>query len=602
MRPTNLVRAVIIGAAAVALVVACGSEDSSTFDPNAGIDAGNGGSSSGSSGFVNSDSGPPPDAGPNPNCKPLTCAEQGIECGPAGDGCGGLIQDCGTCTTGLRCGGPGAPSKCVSPNIGTACTPKTCVDLDINCGPAGDGCGGIIANCGTCGAGQQCGNDTTPSKCVTATPTGPDGGACVPRDCSFYTAMGMNCGQQSDGCGGQLTCGTCTALGEFCGGAGPNICGNPPVCNTKTCADYPSDTCGQQSDDCGGLTLNCNTCAPPTICGGGGTPSKCGGGSITADGGGACIPKTACGSNECGDVADGCGGVLSCGTANCIGTTICGGGGTANQCGTPTCVKSPLTQAIACAGKNCGVVSDGCGGTWSCGGAGACGDGGAICGGGGTPNVCGGGTVTGPDGGTCTPKTAASCTTGQCGPYANGCGGIYTCPNCTTGECGGAGVPGVCGGGNQCTPIAKAIACGTQTCGFAADGCGSGSVNGGYYTCGNNAGGCPTGQLCGIFAPNQCGSLSGPCINDTTTTCSANDQCCSGLCGALGKCIQALPDGGAPSCSNLGATCASGNQCCSGRCTGFVCVTGNSNSCKAAGSTCAANSECCSLGCIRAWP
>src|SRR5687768_18376719 len=75
------------------------------------------------------------DSGPT-GCKPKSCAEQGIECGPAGDGCGNIIPDCGTCANGLRCGGPNAPSKCVSPVIdGGTCTPKTCADLGVECGP-----------------------------------------------------------------------------------------------------------------------------------------------------------------------------------------------------------------------------------------------------------------------------------------------------------------------------------------------------------------------------------------------------------------------------------------------------------------------------------
>src|SRR5262245_28961421 len=47
-------------------------------------------------------------SGTDPNCQKRTCADQGIECGAAGDGCGGLIE-CGACGEGLRCGGPNAP-------------------------------------------------------------------------------------------------------------------------------------------------------------------------------------------------------------------------------------------------------------------------------------------------------------------------------------------------------------------------------------------------------------------------------------------------------------------------------------------------------------
>jgi hypothetical protein len=41
---------------------------------------------------------------------PLTCADQGIECGLVGDGCGDAV-DCGTCLPPQVCGG-GGPSKC----------------------------------------------------------------------------------------------------------------------------------------------------------------------------------------------------------------------------------------------------------------------------------------------------------------------------------------------------------------------------------------------------------------------------------------------------------------------------------------------------------
>jgi hypothetical protein len=45
-------------------------------------------------------------------CSPSTCAAQGITCGPAGDGCGGMLQ-CGSCTSPLICGGdPQKPGQC----------------------------------------------------------------------------------------------------------------------------------------------------------------------------------------------------------------------------------------------------------------------------------------------------------------------------------------------------------------------------------------------------------------------------------------------------------------------------------------------------------
>ena len=228
---SNLVRIAIVWLVVVIVLVACGSGDDSTFPaPATGDDAG-GGTSSGGFNNETPDSGA---TGINLNCKPLTCADQKIECGPAGDGCGGLIAECGKCGAGLRCGGPGALSKCVSPSIGTACTPKTCAQVNVTCGLAGDGCGGTLT-CGSCLPGQQCGATGKPSQCVTATPTGPDGGACVAKTCADYLLQNKDCGPQSDGCGNTINCGACVDP-EFCGGGGPSKCAisGGGACTPKT--------------------------------------------------------------------------------------------------------------------------------------------------------------------------------------------------------------------------------------------------------------------------------------------------------------------------------------------------------------------------------
>jgi hypothetical protein len=50
------------------------------------------------------------------------------------------------------------------------------------------------------------------------------GSACVPKTCA---SLGYNCGSATDGCGGSLSCGTCTAP-ETCGGGGQtSVCGAP---------------------------------------------------------------------------------------------------------------------------------------------------------------------------------------------------------------------------------------------------------------------------------------------------------------------------------------------------------------------------------------
>ncbi len=96
---------------------------------------------------------------PDGGCLARGCTEQGIECGPAGDGCGGLL-DCGGCDAG-SCGGGGKLGRCGAP----ACTRRTCVEAGAGCGEVGDGCGGLIdcggcappAFCGGGGVGNQCG-------------------------------------------------------------------------------------------------------------------------------------------------------------------------------------------------------------------------------------------------------------------------------------------------------------------------------------------------------------------------------------------------------------------------------------------------------------
>jgi hypothetical protein len=97
-----------------------------------------------------------------PVCTPRTCADLGVECGPAGDGCGGLLS-CGSCNNGDRCGGGGS-GKC---GAVVSCAPATCASQQIACGPAGDGCGGRL-DCGQCPTGDMCGY-TKPGQCGHAT-------------------------------------------------------------------------------------------------------------------------------------------------------------------------------------------------------------------------------------------------------------------------------------------------------------------------------------------------------------------------------------------------------------------------------------------------
>jgi len=309
-------------------------------------------------------------------CKAKTCADLPAgTCGQQSDGCGGLTPDCTPCTAPQFCGG-GGPSLCGGGGSGGdgggdggPCIPKTCLDFPTGtCGAQSDGCGSLTANCSTCPGNEFCGGGG-PALCGGF--VGSDGGGlvltCAPMTCA---ALGNPCGLQGDGCGGLLTCTTCTAPAT-CGGGGPNTCGGTGgstgdggtgsgadggggTCNPKTCASYPAGTCGPQSDGCGGLTANCGTCTDPTFCGGGGVPGQCGGNNhMSADGGvvSSCVPAT-CQSlgYNCGFAGDGCGGTIGPCGPSCIAPQICGGSGHPNVCGSNVPCTGLCTQQVACDG------------------------------------------------------------------------------------------------------------------------------------------------------------------------------------------------------------------------------------------------------------
>jgi hypothetical protein len=249
-----------------------------------------------------------------PPCNKRSCQDQNIQCGPAGDGCGGAL-DCGPCTAPQTCGGGGTPFVCGAPPDGGPCQPQTCGSQHIQCGPAGDGCGNLIAGgCGNCAPPQVCGGGGVAGQCAI-----PDAGPCVPKTCQ---ELGLNCGPAGDGCGNLIPngCGTCTPP-QTCGGGGvPGVCG-APTCTPKTCHDQ-SIQCGPAGDGCGN-SLDCGPCPPGQACGAGGVPGQCAP---------FCVPKTCkeLGFN-CGPAGDGCGNLIQCGS--CTLPQTCGGGGLPGICG-----------------------------------------------------------------------------------------------------------------------------------------------------------------------------------------------------------------------------------------------------------------------------
>ncbi|MBV9947502.1 MAG: hypothetical protein JOZ69_11675, partial [Myxococcales bacterium] len=294
-------------------------------------------------------------AGPlTPTCNPLTCAQQNVSCGPAGDGCGGQLN-CGTCMAPLTCGGGGVSGQCGAPDGGT-CQPQSCQQQNLSCGQTGDGCGGVL-NCGTC---------TAPAACVNGQCVAPDASGCTMLSCQ---AQNLSCGQTGDGCGGVLNCGTCTAPATCISGR----CVTPEGgggCTAATCASQ-NLSCGQAGDGCGG-TLNCGACPPG---------SSCVGGQCLAPDAGGCLPATCAQQNlACGQAGDGCGGILDCGT--CPAGSSCVSG----QCVAPDAGNGCTPSTCQQQNVNCGYTGDGCGNLLDCGTCVAP----ETCGGGGVPGQCGG--------------------------------------------------------------------------------------------------------------------------------------------------------------------------------------------------------------------
>jgi peptidoglycan/xylan/chitin deacetylase (PgdA/CDA1 family) len=277
-------------------------------------------------------------------------------------------------------------------------------------------------------------------------------GSCTAEtNAAFCSRLGKNCGSvtANDNCGTSRTvssCGTCTSPATCGGGGTANVCG--------TCtAESNTAFCSRLGKNCGSVTANdncgtsrtvssCGTCTSPATCGGGGTANVCGT-SCTAETNAAFCSRL---GKNCGSVTanDNCGTsrtVSSCGT--CTSPATCGGGGTANVCGTCTAE----TNAAFCSrlGKNCGSVTanDNCGTSRTVSSCGTC-TSPATCGGGGTANVCGGG------GAACAPAYSnGNCLAYQQGQQVSSGGHNWTCSNANCRNCatytscapGGTGCP-----------------------------------------------------------------------------------------------------------------------------------------------------------------
>ena len=353
----------------------------------------------------------------------------------------------------------------------------------------------------------------------------PDGG-CAP----MVTSCTNLCGAITDRCSGQtFQCGGCGA-GTFCNPK-TNMCEIPE----KTCTDLQAE-CGFIRNSCN-IRLNCGACTDPAK---------------------ECDPDTnkcvACQNVSCIDLGYECGAAwLGCGPqtnlSNC-GDCSAKPNTTCNPilhiC-EPKC--TPMAKAVICAaaktnGKDCGIITDNCGGVIDCGGCPA----GEGCGIRGVANQCS------------PAEEPLECMQAgkNCGQIDSLCGGKVDCGTCPVGQvCNSNNVCGPACTPKDCTDPAYASGCGTQL----DDGC-LGKIPACVCT--------TAGQICSTVVPGAIGTCVG---QNTCATYTANGQ--SGQACSVAA-TPTFPKGNGTNlncpCTAAGAVCVNGTTAVTGTNTGTCCI------------------------------
>ena len=305
-----------------------------------------------------------------PTCTPLTCASfPAGTCGVQGDGCGGADRQLrhlhGSRDLRRR---RRRPASAASPTPARA-RRQTCAQQNINCGPAGDGCGNVLS-AAPARRPRPAAAAASPGQCGY-----PDGGACNPETCA---QQNINCGPAGDGCGNELMCGTCTPPADLRRRRRGRPVRLPrrrslhatdllrPEHHVRSCrrrlrqrADLrhvhaapdlrrrrrtrpvrrarrrelhapvvraQNIDCGPAGDGCGN-ELMCGACTSPQTCGGGGVPGQCG----LLDGGTAC--RSPARRRTSPAVRPATAAATCCSAVRCTSPQTCGGGGVSGQCG-----------------------------------------------------------------------------------------------------------------------------------------------------------------------------------------------------------------------------------------------------------------------------
>ncbi|MBN2498047.1 MAG: hypothetical protein JXR96_25885, partial [Deltaproteobacteria bacterium] len=457
-------------------------------------------------------------------------------------------DSCGTgCTGRVNCYSQVQHANNETCNSGT-CDYSTC---DTNYGDCdsvrSNGCETDLRATTTCGSDcsslHNCYNDV-----VHATGEYCNGGNCDYTSCDTGYA---NCNSnRRDGCETQLgTVFNCTGCGDACDAN--------EVCNG-------SCQCATGWSDCDGLSSNgceCNT-----------------GGSYVCYNNACCLPAT-CGANSCGEIDDGCGGTVDCGscsdpqeTCNASHQCVC----LNTECNNDCCASGQVcdgrnqcctrTTCLA-GGYECGSPPDGCDGNLSCG---TCSGANETCDGSyqcvcqynecnsvccDSGQVCHSGT-----GDCCTPDT---CGGGgyECGSPSNGCGGDLACGTCSANE--------TCNGSYQCECLYNEC---NSVC------CSSGQI------CHDSTGACCTADTC-IGEGYECDSPPNGCGGNLSCgTCSANETCNGSY-----QCVCKYEECSSVCCDS-GQVCDMLNACCTPNCGARIC--GPDPACDSSCGTCGAHAIC----------
>jgi hypothetical protein len=477
-----------------------------------------------------------------------------------------------TCSTSANC-------ACVPESTSTTCSGKECGTAVNNCGTTVS-CGGSCSttctspytlNFRTCSSGRCTITSSTPN----STSCGYTPPACVPL--SKSAACGSKvCGDAWDNCK-YISCGTgvCSAGStEACSSSCSYRECSAGSCVTRNTYIYGTRAC---NSSCQWGSCSLSGSCPASTCS---TSANC-----------ACVPApNPCGGDKCGTAINSCGTPVSCGSCgyDCSGTTrrtlTCGpgycvpsGATTPNSpdCGyVPPC--TPLSQSVACSGRNCGSVDNGCNtGSFNCG---SC------------PNDCSGTTLrtyTCSSSGSCTlsgstsnspscgyvPPCVNNCGSRQCGSVNDSCGISRSCGSCPNTTCSGTTlVTYTCSSGGSCTqssiPNSTSCGyvppcvnnCGSRECGTAVDSCGVSK------TCGS----CPSGGCYNYRWRTYTCSSGGSC--SYTESAAGDSRCCSSLCGSrqcgsvndscgISRSCGSCPNTTCSGTTQVTYTCSSGGSC-----------------------------------------